>query len=136
MFSWFSGLRIPSFKDETSPPWLWESGNPAPSAGFPSAVGNSVFGVARLFHGLLCLAAMPQTPPEYSSPDCYAASLGCIPLSTPRSSAQILKPALVQALVPQLPMKTLHVRILHRACPARCAPALSSAPHTTPQNNA
>jgi hypothetical protein len=47
-----SGLLAASLV-ERPPPWLWESGNPAPFAGSPSGVGKSL---CRLFHA----AAFPQ----------------------------------------------------------------------------
>ena len=45
-FSWlpsrFSCIAESPDKEESPPSWLWESGNPAVSAGFPSGEGNRV----------------------------------------------------------------------------------------------
>ena len=60
-----SKLKCPVFlaRDFQQSPGLWESGNPAGCAGFPSEVGKSVFG---LFH----LASFPQpvAPAFYLQP--------------------------------------------------------------------
>src|ERR1035437_971340 len=54
--SGFRSTRYVRFKVAGPPPsWLWESGNPAPFAGFPSVVGTLLLG----FHG----AAFPQPFP-------------------------------------------------------------------------
>src|ERR1700688_1947843 len=54
--SGFRSTRYVRFKVDGPPSRLWERGNPAPFAGFPSAVGTLLLG----FHG----AAFPQPFPR------------------------------------------------------------------------
>jgi hypothetical protein len=60
-----------------------------------------------------CVARTPAAP---NVPDCCAAALRCIP--PPRTNLharleQIREPARIQALIPQLPVETFHVPVLH-----------------------
>ncbi len=132
-----SGLFTCSTVVIPSPPGLWESGNPAPFAGFPSGVEK----LFLLFHA----APFPQpfSPPASRAnssgvrfPGCCEDALRYTLAATVRSSPrleQILKPAYVQALFPHPPLK-LSTRPFCIGQPVECAPTQSSARYTRPEN--